>query len=133
MRLTQSAGYALGILLRIEAAKSEGPLTAAKIAKGCSFPPRFLYRVLRRLVSSGLLTGVSGPGGGYALARPAEKISLWDIASAVEGAAQTAPLKPVSKKQTRAIRFVNQLLTRNHERFRADLRKVSLRKLAQAR
>ena len=72
MKLTRSVSYGIGILLQIHQQSRGAPVTAAKIARGCRFPPRFLYRVLHKLVDAGLLRGTSGPGGGYALARPAD-------------------------------------------------------------
>ena len=38
-----------------------------------------------QLASAGLLTSVRGAGGGFALSRPADAISLADIVEAVEG------------------------------------------------
>src|SRR5688500_5065483 len=85
MRLTGSVSYAVGVLLKVEREGKGEAMTAARIARGARFPPRFLYRILRRLVDAGLLTGVSGPGGGYALARRPRRINLLDIVTAVEG------------------------------------------------
>ncbi len=81
MRLTRSVSYAVGILLQIQELAKGGPVTAAQIARGCRFPPRFLYRILRRLVDAGILRGTSGPGGGYALLKLPQRITLLDIRS----------------------------------------------------
>ena len=104
MKLSRSVSYAVGILLRIAGGDGGGPMTAAAIARGCRFPPRFLYRILRRLVGAGLLRGMSGPGGGYSLARKAEAINLLDIVVAIEGDLTTTPLPPVTPKHRRACR-----------------------------
>lgn len=130
MNLTRSVSYAVGILLRIEGQKSKSPMTAAQISKGCKFPPRFLYRVLRRLVDAGLLTGVSGPGGGYQLAKPASKITLWEIVVAVEGTPQSSKLDPVSPKQRKAIKAINDVAQRCTQRCKQELQKQTLSKLA---
>ena len=53
MKLSSSISYAIGILLQVHVKGQEGPTTAATIATGCKFPPRFLYRILRRLVDAG--------------------------------------------------------------------------------
>jgi len=131
MKLTRSVSYAVGILLKIEASKQSGPMTAAKIAKGAKFPPRFLYRVLRRLVDAGLLEGISGPGGGYSLAYEARDITLLEIIEAVEGPQETTELTPAAPRQTRAIKHINEIALKNTERFERDLDKVTLAKLAQ--
>lgn len=47
-------------------------------------PANTLSKVFQRLARRGLLTARRGPGGGYALARPAAQITLADILRAVE-------------------------------------------------
>jgi len=130
MKLTLSVSYAVGILLRVHTQKGEGAMTAARIAKGCKFPPRFLYRVLRRLVDAGIITGVSGPGGGYALARPATSITLLEIVEAVEGSQRSNELTPVHPKQRAAIHRINTLCKQNTQQFKQSLKRVTLAALA---
>lgn len=133
MQLTRSVSYAVGVLLRLAQQKdSGGAMTAAQITKGCRFPPRFLYRVLRRLVDAKLIRGVSGPGGGYSLARPAQKITLLDIVRAVDGVQPPAKLPPVTGKQRAAMQKINALSRRGHEQFCRQLARISLAKLMRA-
>jgi len=130
MQLTRSVSYAVGILLQLHDNKSGGPMTAARISKGCQFPPRFLYRVLRRLVDAGLTTGISGPGGGYALAKPPSKITMLDVVTAVEGDQEVTLLKPVRAKQRKAIKSINDLSKRNRQAFKGQLKRMTLSRLA---
>ena len=130
MKLTRSVSYAVGLLLQIEGLDEQGQVTAAKIARGCRFPPRFLYRILRRLVDAGLLRGTSGPGGGYALAKPPRKIRLLDIVEGVEGLPEATELAAVSSKQRPAMAAINQLCVRSAERFSEELSRISLADLA---
>jgi Rrf2 family protein len=129
MKLSSSVSYAIGILLQVHTKGQEGPTTAATIAAGCKFPPRFLYRILRRLVDAGLLTGVSGPGGGYALARPPRKITLLDVVTAVEGPLETSELAPVCPQHRKAIKLVNQTSVRVGRQMGKELAKVNVQKL----
>jgi Rrf2 family protein len=131
MRLTGSVSYAVGLLLQIQKLAGDGPITAAKIARGCRFPPRFLYRILRRLVDAGLLHGTSGPGGGYALARPPRRISLLDIVEGVEAAPEPSVLTPVCPKQGKAIAHINRICLRDAQRFSAELSRINLAQLGQ--
>lgn len=131
MRLTRSVGYAIGILLRVHGQRSDGPVTAAEIADGCEFPPRFLYRVLRRLVDAGLITGVSGPGGGYALARPAREISLLAIVIAIDGPLSSSCLDPVHRRHRKAIEIINAMCARHADGFAKELGRINLAKLAE--
>jgi Rrf2 family protein len=132
MKLSSSVSYAVGILLQVHVKGQDGPTTAATIAAGCKFPPRFLYRILRRLVDAGLLTGVSGPGGGYGLARKPRRISLLDIVSAVEGPLESSQLAPVCGDHRAAIRLVNQASARIGKQSARELAKVTLDRLIRA-
>ncbi len=130
MKLTRSVGYAVGILLRVQGAVTEGPMTADSISQGCKFPPRFLYRVLRRLVDAGLLQGISGPRGGYTLAKASRQIRLLEIVQAVEEGASGGGLVPVNRQQKPAIEFVNGLCERSARQMQNQLAKVTLAELA---
>lgn len=130
MKLTRSVSYAVGVLISVGQARSEGPVPAATISKAGKYPPRFLYRVLRRLVDAGLLNGTSGPGGGYSLARQARKITLLDIVTAVEGKPTATKLSAVSPAHRPALATINRLTDRAAQRFRQDLTGVTLAKLA---
>jgi len=105
-------------------------VTAAEIADGCEFPPRFLYRILRRLVDAGLITGVSGPGGGYALAMPPRDISLLSIVHAIDGPLSPSLLEPVHRRQKKALDAINLLCARSCEGFAKELGRINLAKLA---
>lgn len=131
MKLTLSVSYGIGILLQIQSAGG-GPLTAARISRGCRFPPRFLYRVLHKLVDAGLLSGVSGPGGGYALARSPDRISLLDIAGGVDSAPMPSVLEPVCARHRAMISRVNHLCRQSAQRFADELNAVSLADLDRA-
>jgi Rrf2 family protein len=131
MKLTRSVAYAVGILLQVHKAALDGPVTAARVSRGCKFPPRFLYRVLRRLVDAGLLVGLSGPQGGYRLAKRPGQIRLLDIVLAVEEPSRGARLEPVQHAQLPAIKLVNELCDRNLAAFHRRLAAVSLAKLAE--
>lgn len=132
MHLTRSVSYAVGVLLRLAHESQGGAMTAAQISRGCKFPPRFLYRILRRLVDAGLVRGVSGPGGGYTLAKPTSKITLLDIVQAVEGAQPPDKLPAVAARQRRAMQRVNKLTSDGHRQFCQRLKRVTLANLARS-
>jgi Rrf2 family protein len=58
------------------------PVSAKALAVRHKLPPRHLEPVLQALVREGILRGVRGPHGGYALARDSRRISADDILSA---------------------------------------------------
>jgi len=130
VRLTRSVGYAVAILLQINKDDSGAPMTAAKITKHCKFPPRFLYRVLRRLVDARLLVGTSGPGGGYTLAPRRKPITMLDIVRAVESAPEASLLQPVCRHQRRVTERINRVSKQSAARFSAALGRLTLEQLA---
>ncbi len=64
---------------------------AGPLAERTKIPRRYLHKVLQSLVHGGLVDSISGPGGGYALCRPAEEITILDIVEAV------APLERIRR------------------------------------
>lgn len=79
---TDYALMALGHLLETE----PGTLTSAKeIADQYRIPGELLAKVLQSLAKANIINGVSGPTGGYRLAREPQQVSLADVVTAVEG------------------------------------------------
>jgi Rrf2 family protein len=132
MKLTRSVSYAVGILLQVADESDTAPMTAARIAHGCRFPPRFLYRILRRLVDADLLGGTSGPGGGYRLSRSPRNITLLDIVSAVDAPPEATRLVPVRTSHRDAMTVINELCETSAQHFAADLKQIKLSKLQAA-
>jgi len=56
-----------------------------KISEDLGLSSPFLGKILQNLVKQKLLVSTKGPNGGFALARPADKITLWDIVIKVDG------------------------------------------------
>ena len=50
-------------------------------------PRPYMAKQLQALSRAGIVIAQRGVAGGYRLARPADSISLWDIAAAIEGSA----------------------------------------------
>jgi Rrf2 family protein len=66
------------------------PVSAKELAARHALPPRHLEPVLQALVRDGILKGMRGPRGGYALARHQRDITAEDILRAAESAEQDA-------------------------------------------
>jgi Rrf2 family protein len=62
-----------------------GLVNAEQIAQAQDIPLNFLENILRDLRRAGIVESRRGQAGGYALARPAEQISVADVIRAVEG------------------------------------------------
>ena len=83
MRTTAKADYA--VRAAVELAAVGGLANAEQIAQAQDIPLNFLENILRDLRRAGIVESRRGQAGGYALARPAEEISVADVIRAVEG------------------------------------------------
>lgn len=77
--LSQTCGYALRAVTYIAQHGTEGPVLAKDIAEQSDVPLRYLQKVLRDLVRSGVLASARGIGGGFRLGRDAKDIRLADV------------------------------------------------------
>ncbi len=77
--VTTRSRYSLRAMIDIARNQDEGPVRAADIAERQGISAGYLERLLKQLVSEGLVESRKGPGGGYKLARPAESITLEEI------------------------------------------------------
>lgn len=85
MRMTSASRYAIRAIAFMAARKDNRIIPSHKIAKACHIPKLFLLKVLKPLVSAGVLSSIKGPSGGFRLAKPAQNISLLQIIEAVDG------------------------------------------------
>ncbi len=86
MQITQATDYALRGMIYLAAQDDrEDRISAQEIANEQVIPIRFLLKIMRQLLQSGLLKSYRGNTGGYVLARPPQEITLLDIVTAVEG------------------------------------------------
>jgi len=84
LALSQTTGYAILALSCL--GDCEGRWVLAKDIAGCTgIPLPYLSKLLHALTGSGLIVAKRGYRGGFQIARPAERISLLDVAEAVEG------------------------------------------------
>jgi Rrf2 family protein len=83
VRTTAKADYA--VRAAVELAAVGGLANAEQIAQAQDIPLNFLENILRDLRRAGIVESRRGQAGGYALARPAEEVSVADVIRAVEG------------------------------------------------
>jgi len=94
LRLTKKADYGLMALKylaeQLGVASASGARravaqSAKDIAQAYHIPPPLLAKILQTLARAGLLVSHAGTNGGYALARPASKISAFEVIRAIDG------------------------------------------------
>jgi Rrf2 family protein len=86
VRITTWAEYGLICSLHLARRSSEGPVSGRDIAQRESLPPDYVEQILLRLRRAGIVKSTRGARGGYALARPAEEVSVRAVIAASEHA-----------------------------------------------
>lgn len=89
--LSSRGKYATRALLDLTLHFDQGTVQIQDIAERQRIPAKFLEQILLALKNNGFVRSRKGPGGGYALAVPPEKLTLGDVVRAIEG-----PLAPIS-------------------------------------
>jgi Rrf2 family transcriptional regulator, nitric oxide-sensitive transcriptional repressor len=80
--LPKTAEYALRAAVWLARAPEQTE-AADSLAERTQVPRRYLNKVLQDLARAELVRSQSGPGGGYALAKPPAKITILDVVNAV--------------------------------------------------
>jgi len=88
--LTNKTRYALKALIALAAQQDKEAVSIAELAEQEGIPRKFLEVILLELKKMGILQSKRGKAGGYALGKPAEKITLGYVVRMMEG-----PLAPV--------------------------------------
>ena len=95
MKLTTRSEYALLALTYLARQETKGYVSIESIAKAQGIPPKFLEQLMLAMKRAHLLRSVKGQHGGYALAKPANKITLAEVIRLFDGA--LAPTESVSE------------------------------------
>jgi Rrf2 family protein len=77
--LSQTAQYALRTVVLIAAGRSPDPFPVEAIARQLGVPRNYLSKTLHQLARAGVLRSTRGPGGGFRLAVPAERLRLEQV------------------------------------------------------
>lgn len=85
VKITEASSLALHAISYLASYCKVKPCTARELAASFRVSEHHLAKVLQRMSREGLLTSTRGPRGGFALARPAEDISLLEVVEAVDG------------------------------------------------
>ncbi len=85
MRMNQGVEWAVHVLLSLAWVDDGDPVPTAALAASYELPAPSLNKQLQALVKAGLLESLPGARGGFRLSRPADKITLMDVVTAIEG------------------------------------------------
>jgi len=85
LQLTRGGEYAIRAMTYLAGVPDGRIASLHEIGRAQDVPESFLAKILQSLVHAGLVTSYRGARGGFALARPADAISLRAVIEAVDG------------------------------------------------
>lgn len=85
MQFNQATDYAFRVILHLASLPSGEIGKSQMIAEEQNIPVGFLQKIMRTLTQGGIVKSYRGIDGGFALAKPAEEISLLDVITVMEG------------------------------------------------
>lgn len=95
--------YALRVMIDLAKQNSESYVPLKEIAERQDISKKYLETIVKELANAGLVRGVSGKGGGYALSRKPQDYTVGEILEVTEGTlAVTACLSKNAPKCPRA-------------------------------
>lgn len=86
--------FAVAVHVLTLLAYAEAPCTSAFIANSVNTHPVVVRRILGALQRAGLVTGQTGPGGGFRITKAASRVKLSDVFLALEDGAAPASHQP---------------------------------------
>jgi Rrf2 family protein len=83
--ISRQTDYAVRVVLHLACLEEGAQVSIAEISESRALPMPFVRRLIKPLVSKGILASARGSAGGIRLARPAKEISLLEVVNAMEG------------------------------------------------
>ncbi len=85
LRLSTKSQYGVRAMFEIASGFHSGPVTIREIAERQSVSVAYLEQILNTLRKADIIKSVKGPGGGYILNSPPDKISIGTILRELDG------------------------------------------------
>ena len=85
MRYTTKTEYGLICLVNLVKRGAEQKVAIKELAEQESYPYSYVEKIFQALRAAGIVISYQGNQGGYALAKPAQEISLKEVIEALEG------------------------------------------------
>jgi Rrf2 family iron-sulfur cluster assembly transcriptional regulator len=84
MRLTTKGRFAVTAMIDLAQRQGKGPVTLSGISQRQAISLSYLEQLFGKLRRHEIVESIRGPGGGYSLARKADKVTVADIIIAVD-------------------------------------------------
>lgn len=85
MNISSRTECGIRALIEIARGSAKGPVKRSTIAESQKIPLPFLSQILQTLVNGKIVLSTRGPNGGYILARPANKTTLLEVITLLQG------------------------------------------------
>jgi len=124
MRLSTKSRFAVTAMIDVALREDRGPVSLSAISERHQISLSYLEQLFSKLRQHHLVESTRGPGGGYSLARNAEKITMADIVSAVDFSSDS------EESNSEANNWMSsELWASLNEKMLAHLQSISLRQL----
>lgn len=134
VKLPETSEWVLHTVAVIAQLPAGSTVSGAQLAEHFGVPGPYLSKQLAKLVRAGVLTGSTGPRGGFRLARDPGAISILDLVTAVDGAADPYVCRELRQQGRGAARpedctrpcGLAVVMRQAHEAWRASLAGVTV-------
>lgn len=127
MRLTTKGRFAVTAMIDLALRHGNGPVTLAGISDRQQISLSYLEQLFGKLRRHGLVESVRGPGGGYNLAKPTERITVAEIILAVDEPLDATRCGGMANCQDEQRCMTHDLWTSLNERIYEYLTSVTLK------
>jgi Rrf2 family protein len=81
---SSSCEYGIRALIHLAIHSDDGPCLVREIAEEETIPRHYLAKILQQLAGHGLVRSTKGPGGGFALAKDPDQLTVEEIINVLE-------------------------------------------------
>ncbi|MEO1223244.1 MAG: Rrf2 family transcriptional regulator [Pseudomonadota bacterium] len=139
MKLSDGVEWGIHCAMLLGSLERGATLSGRALAEFHGVPESYLLKHLKSLVAAGLLESVTGPRGGYRLAKPPSEISLLDIVEAIDGTEPAFRCTEIRQRGPCALEpaayprpcGINAAMLRAEDAYRAALRQETLAKVTE--
>ena len=138
MRLSEGVEWGLHCAVLLAVMPPDTALPTSRLAEFHGVPVAYLAKHLQAMSRAGILVAVTGPGGGYRLARPPADVSVLDVVEALDGeepAFQCLEIRrrgptAVPAREYRTMCGIHRVMVEADAAWRAELARTSVADLA---
>ena len=138
MRLSDGVEWGAHCAVLLSFLPPDKALPTARLAEFNGVPGAYLAKHLQALSRAGIVESVTGPGGGYRLARPASDISMLEVVEAIDGTEPAFRCTEIRRRGPAAVPAreythpcgIHAVMDRADAAWRTELAAVSIAELA---